>query len=91
MAMNTRLKLIFIDGDPNYPMTTWATIDELDRSGNTLLLQRPDGTQLWVVTGPGASGQDTEETYNSLPGDATVTHWRRRKLILTQVDPPIFY
>lgn len=85
------IELIFIDGDPNYPMTNWATIDELDRTGGTLLLQKPDGEQLWVVTGPGASGQDTEETYNSLPGDPTVTHWRRRKLVLTQVDPPAFY
>lgn len=85
------IELIFIEGDPNYPMTNWAVVDELDRSGEALLLQKPDGSQLWVVTGPGASGQDTEESYNSLPGDPTVTHWRRRKLILTQVDPPPFY
>lgn len=85
------IELIFIEGDPNYPMTNWAVLDELDRTGGTLLLQKPDGTQMWVVTGPGASGQDTEETYNALPGDPTITHWRRRKLILTQVDPPAFY
>lgn len=85
------IELIFIEGDPNYPMTNWAVVDELDRTGGTLLLQKPDGTELWVVTGPGASGQDTEETYNALPGDPTLTHWRRRKLVLTQVDPPPFY
>lgn len=85
------IELIFIEGDVNYPMTNWAVVDELDRTGGTLLLQKPDGTELWVITGPGASGQDTEETYNALPGDPTLTHWRRRKLILTQVDPPVFY
>jgi hypothetical protein len=86
-----QLELIFIDGDPNTPMTLYAVVDELDRSGETLLLQKPDGTQLWVVTGPGASGQETEETYNSIPGDPTTTVWRRRKLVMTQVDPPAFY
>lgn len=85
------IELIFIDGDPNFPMTLWAAVDELDRSGGTLLLQQPDGTELWVVTGPGASGQDTEETFNALPGDPAVIHWRRRKLVLSQVDPPPFY
>lgn len=85
------IELIFIEGDPNYPMTLWAAVDELDRSGSTLLLQRPDGTELWVVTGPGASGQDTEESFNALPGYPAITHWRRRKLVLTQVDPPAFY
>lgn len=85
------IELIFIEGDPNFPMTLWAAVDELDRSGGTLLLQQPDGTELWVVTGPGASGQDTEETFNALPGYPSVIHWRRRKLVLTQVDPPPFY
>lgn len=85
------IELIFIQGDPNYPMTLWPAVDELDRTGGVLLLQKPDGAQLWVVTGPGSSGQETEESYNALPGDPTVTHWRRRKLILTQVDPPSFY
>lgn len=85
------IELIFILGDPNFPMTSWAVVDELDRTGGVLLLQRPDGDQLWVVTGPGASGQETEESFNALPGDPRVTHWRRRKLILTQVDAPVFY
>lgn len=84
-------ELIFIENDPNTPMTLWAPVDELDRSGNTLLLQLPDGTQLWVVTGPGATSQDTQEMYNSVSGDPTVTFWRRRKLTMTQVGPPDFY
>ena len=86
-----QLELTFIEGDPNTPMTLYAAVDELDRSGKTLLLQKPDGSQLWVVTGPGASGQETEETYNSIAGDPTTTLWRRRKLVMTQVNPPSFY
>lgn len=85
------LELIFIDGDLNTPMTLWAPVDELDRTGGTLLLQLPDGTQLWVVTGPGASGQETEEMYNAVAGDPTTVLWRRRKLVLTQVDQPSFF
>lgn len=84
-------ELIFIQGDLNYPMTLWAPVDELDRSGNTLLLQLPDGTQLWVVTGPGATSQDTTETYNAIPGAPSVTAWRRRKLTMTQVDQPPWF
>ncbi len=86
-----QIELIFIDGDPNTPITLWPIVDELDRTGGTLLIQKPDGDQLWMVTGPGASGQETEETYNSLQGDPTVTYWRRRKLVLTQVDPPSWF
>lgn len=69
----------------------WPIVDELDRSGGTLLLQKPDGTQLWVVLGPGASGQDTTENYNSLAGDPTTVQFRRRKLVMTQTVPPDFY
>lgn len=85
------LELIFVQDDPSVPMSLFAAVDELDRSGNTLLLQLPDGTQLWVVTGPGASSQDTQEKYNAIPGDPTTTYWRRRKLTMTQVDAPAFY
>lgn len=84
-------ELFFAVNDPIMPMTLWAAVDELDRSGNTLLLQLPDGTQQWVVTGPGATSQDTEEKYNAIPGDPTVTAWRRRKLTMTSVAAPQFY
>jgi hypothetical protein len=85
------LELIFIEGDANSPMTLWSAVDQLDRTGITLLLQKPDGGQLWVATGPGASGQDTEEDYNALPGDPTTVQWRRRKLIMTQTGAPLFF
>lgn len=85
------LELLFIEGDANYPMTLWPLVDQLDRTGVTLLLQKPDGGQLWVATGPGASGQDTEEDYNALPGDPTTVHWRRRKLVMTQTVAPKWF
>jgi hypothetical protein len=86
-----QIELIFIEDDPNTPMTLYTAVDELDRTGGAMLLQKPDGDQLWVVTGPGASGQETEENYYSIAGDPTVNFWRRRKLVLTQVDPPAYY
>lgn len=85
------IELIFVSGDLNYPMTLWSAVDQLDRTGGTLLFQKPDGDQLWVRLGPGASGQETEEQYNAFPGDPTQVFWRRRKVILTPVDPPDFY
>lgn len=69
----------------------WPIVDELDRTGGTLLLQKPDATQLWVGLGPGASGQDTTENYNALSGDPTTVQWRRRKLVMTQTVAPDFY
>jgi hypothetical protein len=84
-------ELIFIVDDPTVPMTLFAAVDEMDRSGNTLLLQLPDGTQEWVVTGPGATSQDTQEKYNAIPGDPTTTQWRRRKLTFTQVAAPSYF
>lgn len=86
-----QLELMFINGDATLPMTLFAAVDELDNSGETLLLQFADGTQLWVVTGPGASGQETEETFGTINGDPTTILWRRRKLVCTQVDAPNYY
>jgi hypothetical protein len=81
--------VLFFDGTTL--STLWPIMDELDRSGGTLLLQKPDGTQMWVGLGPGASGQDTTENYNALPGDATTVQFRRRKLVLTQTIPPTYF
>jgi hypothetical protein len=69
----------------------WPAVDQLDRSGETLLFQRPDGTQTFVAMGPGASGQETEETYDATPGNPTHVYWRRRKFTLTQVPPPNYF
>lgn len=82
------IELFFELGDL---INVWPIADELDRSGGTLLLQKPDGTQLWVALGPGASGTDTTENYNALPGDATTIQFRRRKLMMTQTVAPDFY
>lgn len=69
----------------------WPIVDELDRTGGVLLLQKPDATQLWVGLGPGASGQDTTENYNALPGYPQVTQWRNRKLVMTQTREPDYF
>jgi hypothetical protein len=69
----------------------WPIVDELDRTGGTLLLQKPDGSQVWVALGPGASGQDTTENYNALPGVPTRVQWRRRKLTMTQTRVPDYF
>jgi hypothetical protein len=63
----------------------------LDQVGDTLLLQRPDGSQLFVVLGPGAVGQDTEGHYDAVPGIPSVIQWRRVKTTYSQVDPPSYY
>jgi hypothetical protein len=76
---------------PTELSTYWPAVDELDRSGTTLLFQKPDGTQLWVALGPGASGQETEETYNAQPGTPSYVQWRRRKLTMTQTVAPAYY
>jgi hypothetical protein len=82
------IELIFLSDDL---VDLWPAVDQLDRSSEILLLQKPNGDQLWVALGPGASGQDTEETYNAQPGNATETQWRRRKLKMTQTAAPLFY
>lgn len=82
------IELIFLWDDP---VDLWPAVDQLDRTGGTLLFQKPNGDQLWVALGPGSSGQETEETYNAPAGDPTKIQWRRRKLILTETVPPSFY
>lgn len=84
-----QLEVIFVT--PTELNTYWPAVDQLDRSGGTLLFQRPDGTQTWISLGPGASGQETEETYNAGPGSPTYVYWRRRKFTLTQTVPPSYY
>lgn len=69
--------------------TLWPAVDQLDRAGGTLLFQKPNGDQLWVALGPGVSGQETEETYNTR--NPKRIQWRRRKLILTETVTPDFY
>lgn len=82
------LELIF---HRDQPVDYWAAVDQLDRSGSPVLFQKPDGDQLWVSIGPGVSGRDTEETYNATPGNPRLVQWRRRRITLTQVDPPAYY
>jgi hypothetical protein len=69
----------------------WPAVQQLNQSGSTLLFQKPDGSQLWVTMGPGASGVDTQEMYNALPGDPRIVQWRRWKLVLTETSAPSYY
>ena len=71
--------------------TYYPAVQQLNQSGSTLLLQQPSGQQVWVSMGPGASGQDTQETYNSLPGDPTTTQWRRWKVVFTETVAPSYF
>jgi hypothetical protein len=76
---------------PDELASFWPAVVQLNQSATTLLFQRPDGTDVWVTMGPGASGQDTKETYNAIAGDPTTVLWRRWKIVLTQTwDPPYY-
>lgn len=84
------MELIFhADNDPSG--TLYPAVQALFGSGSTLLLQRPDHPQLWVAMGPGASGQDTQETYNSIAGDPTTVQWRRWKVTFTETNAPSYF
>lgn len=83
------LDLLFLNGEPSGNL--YAAYLALDQSGDVLLLQKPNGEQLFVVLGPGASGQDTEGHYDALPGSPGTILWRRIKTMFTQVDPPPFF
>lgn len=69
----------------------WPAVDQLRKAGTTLLFQKPDGDQLWVALGSGASGTDTVSTYNSSNGNPSRVQWRRIKLIFTETQPPDFF
>lgn len=68
----------------------WPAYDLLDRSGHPLLLQKPDGDQLYIVLGPGSSATDTKIEYDALPGRPDVIQWRKVTTSYTEVDPPAY-
>lgn len=83
------LELIFVTGDDSGDL--YPSYMALDQSGDVLLLQKPNGEQLFVVLGPGAGGQDTEGQYDAQPGTPSVIQWRRVKTSYTQVADPAYY
>jgi hypothetical protein len=87
-GLEYELEALFIRGEPSFAY--YQPVVQLQRSGSVLLWQRPDGN-LWIKLGPGVSGRDTEETYDAIPGDPRKVAWRRRKLTLTEQDPPDYY
>jgi hypothetical protein len=82
------LELIFTNPET---ISLYSAYLALDQSGDVLLLQRPDGTQLFVALGPGAMGQDTEGHYDAVPGSPATMQWRRIKTSFTQVSPPSYF
>lgn len=83
------LDLLFVNGEPSGDL--YDDYLALDQTGDVLLLQKPNGEQLFVTLGPGAAGQDTEGHYDALPGYPNVIHWRRIKTSFTEVSAPSFY
>ena len=88
-GLEYELEALFIRGEPSF--NYYQPVVQLQRSGSVLLWQKPDGDQLWVALGPGVSGRDTEETYDAVPGDPRKVAWRRRKLTMTEQDPPAYF
>lgn len=83
------LDLLFLRGEESWEW--WPAFNQLDRTGGTLLLQNPDGTQLWVVMGAGMSGQDPTVQYDAVPGNPGKVAYRRAKVTFTQVAEPNYY
>lgn len=83
------LEMVFVTGERSG--TLYPSYLALDQSGDVLLLQKPNGEQLFVVLGPGSVGQDTEGHYDAQPGSPSTIQWRRIKTSFTQVDPPAYY
>lgn len=87
-GLEYELEALFVNGEPSFDY--YRPVVQLQRSGSVLLWQRPDGNT-WVSLGPGIGGRDTEETYDAVPGSPRKVGWRRRKLTMTEQEPPIFY
>ena len=87
-GLEYQLEALFIRNEPSCDF--YGPVVQLQRSGVVLLWQRPDGN-VWVSIGPGASGRDTEESYDAVPGDPRRVYWRRRKLTMTEQDTPLYY
>lgn len=82
------LELIFTH---DQPVDYFPAFDALDRSGHVLLLQKPNGDQLFCVLGPGSGGQDTELHYDAIAGAPSQILYRRVKTSYTQTNVPAYY
>lgn len=87
-GLEYEIEALFILGEASEDY--YEPVVQLQRSGKVLLWQRPDGN-VWVMIGSGFGGQDTQETYNMVSGNPRKVSWRRRKLTLTEQDPPSFF
>lgn len=78
------LELIFKAKDP---VDYWARFLALDESGHTLLLQWPNGDQMYVRFGPGANGSDMQWQWDIHPDLGTV-RYRMVTVAYTETDKP---
>lgn len=69
----------------------WPAYDALEQSGHTVLLQKPFGDQVWVQLSAGANSQDTQLTYDVVPGRPDLVQWRHIIVSYTLVGAPDFY
>jgi len=82
------LELLFKIDDP---VDYFPAFDALDRSGHVLLLQKPNGDQVFCVLGPGSGGQDTELRWDGQAGVSSQILYRRVTTSYTETNPPSYY
>jgi len=66
----------------------WAAVEQLRQARCPLWFQMPTGEAMWIGMGPGASGQDTKDAINFVPGLQSKYQWKRRDVVLTEINPP---
>lgn len=69
----------------------WAAVEQLRQARCPLYFRMPTGDAMWIGMGPGASGQDTKDAVNFVPGNQSKFQWKRRDVTLTKTNPPVFY
>lgn len=69
----------------------WTAVDALRKARCPLYFQLPTGESMWIVMGPGAAGQETEDSVDLVPGDRSEYYWKRRKVVFTQVSEPLVF
>lgn len=69
--------------------TLWAAIEQLRKARCPLYWQLPTGEAMWVGMGPGATGQDTKDAVDVVPGNASVYQWKRREVVFTEINAPV--
>lgn len=69
----------------------WDAIEALEDASCPLFLQLSTGEALWVGMGPGATGRDTKDRWDAVPGNPTKVAWLERDVTLSEIQPPLFF